>query len=270
MGLYTGRHGLYTGRHGLYTGRRGLYAGPKYRSSAFELTLPGLLAWWSPRDASTVTLVGSPADDVSQIDDKSGNGEHLVQTVSRNQLQYPTTMTGAPGVNVMDSAESRQCVVSSTLALGASQTIACVIQPLELRNFGFIGNGGNNNLDLGFQCGCRADGTFLFKTTNGTTITNINKVDDPTLTYIVGEKLICQMTYDGVNMTIRVNSHVVTKAATEDPSRTGNFAYGREFANGAFNFVGKMGDCLICDALSTEQQAALEAHWAGIYGVTLP
>ena len=260
--------GLYRGRHGLYAGRRGLYAGPKYHSGAFELALPGLLAWWSPRDASTVTLVGSPADDVSQIDDKSGNGGHLAQATARVRPQYPAEIGNVVGFH----CSVNDACLSSTIQIGASQTVACVVKrPASLANQDVLGTGASTVGDLGFSIGIRWDGTFLLRISDGTTSTQMNNNDIPNITYAVDEVMILMLTWDGANMTFRKSGQSASKAATEDPTQSGNFAFGKQAADiNAFDFIGVCGDALICDALTTEQQAALEAHWAAIYGVTLP
>lgn len=58
---------------------------------------PGLVGWWDASDTSTITESGGA---VSQLDDKSGNGFHVVQATAAAQ---PTTgSVSLNGLNVLD------------------------------------------------------------------------------------------------------------------------------------------------------------------------
>lgn len=66
-------------------------------SSAFNpATLP-LLGWWDVTDGDTVTVVGS---NCSQINDKSGNSNHLTQTTDVLRVPYEASnaITGGPSL----------------------------------------------------------------------------------------------------------------------------------------------------------------------------
>ena len=260
------RMGIYSGRSGPYAGRRGLYAGPKYASGIFELTLPGLLAWWSPRDASTVTLVGTPTDDVSQIDDKSGNDEHLVQTVEGDRPQYPVTMGDSSG---FDCDTNVRHLEQGTISIGSSGSIAAVIAPTVASNLNVLGNGSfPAATDTGVLLQTNGSSQFVAFVSDGTTRSSVTNTTSTFATD--GTPSIVQITWDGSNLTLRVDGATASAAATEDPSKVGDFAVGvARASNLAFGFNGAVGDVVACGALTTDQQAALEAHWAGVYGVTI-
>lgn len=61
------------------------------------LSLPNLVAWWDASDTATITASGG---DVSQWDDKSGNGHHLVQGTAARQLKTGTRTVNS--LNVLD------------------------------------------------------------------------------------------------------------------------------------------------------------------------
>ena len=61
------------------------------------LDLPNLEGWWDASDAATIT---DTTGDVSQLDDKSGNGRHLAQATG--SLQPRTGDSTRNGLNVLD------------------------------------------------------------------------------------------------------------------------------------------------------------------------
>lgn len=85
------------------------------------LDLPNLNAWWDASDTSTITESGG---DVSQWDDKSGNGYHLVQGVAASQ-----PATGANtinGLNVLTFDGSDDFLQIGTTDLGRNVSGATV------------------------------------------------------------------------------------------------------------------------------------------------
>lgn len=56
-------------------------------AGADELPVAGAVGWWDFSDEDTVTI----ATGISQIDDKTGNGNHLVQASTGNQPSHITT-----------------------------------------------------------------------------------------------------------------------------------------------------------------------------------
>lgn len=67
------------------------------RATGFDpRSISGLFAWYDATDASSITLNGS---NVSQWNDKSGNGRNVVQTTAANQPAYVTNgINGKPAI----------------------------------------------------------------------------------------------------------------------------------------------------------------------------
>jgi hypothetical protein len=65
--------------------RSGLILPPSAATASFDPLTYSPLAWYDPSDAATVTLNGS---NVSQLNDKSGNGYHLIQATGVRQPLY--------------------------------------------------------------------------------------------------------------------------------------------------------------------------------------
>lgn len=94
---------------GLY-GRRGGAARPVMSFNPIT-DVAGLVAWYDPTDISSVTLVGNA---VSQINDKSGNGYHLVQATGVNQPTYVQSFFN--GMNIINCGGT-QFLGSSVISL---------------------------------------------------------------------------------------------------------------------------------------------------------
>jgi hypothetical protein len=75
--------------------------GTRFRLKQFEVTDLGVqpVMWWDASDESTVTLNG---ENVSQIDDKSGNGLHMVQTSEPAQPKYVNKDTEPESMSQMN------------------------------------------------------------------------------------------------------------------------------------------------------------------------
>jgi hypothetical protein len=81
-----------------------------------------LALWLDADDASTITLNGST---VSQWDDKSGNGKHMVQATESAQPTYTTTLSahgrnvvGGDGTKFMEAANAFTGADSSMIVVG--------------------------------------------------------------------------------------------------------------------------------------------------------
>jgi hypothetical protein len=87
-----------------------------------------LALWLDADDAATITLNGST---VSQWDDKSGNGKHMVQATASAQPTYTTTLSahgrnvvGGNGIAFMDAANAFTGADSSMIVAGRINSIA--------------------------------------------------------------------------------------------------------------------------------------------------
>jgi hypothetical protein len=88
------------------------------------------LLWLDASDAATVTLSGS---DVTQWDDKSGNGNHVTQSTSGNRPDYDTTTNIVNGLNVITFDGSDDFLAKATLGgfpanVSTAITAVCVVQ----------------------------------------------------------------------------------------------------------------------------------------------
>lgn len=100
------------------------------QSRAFAPTdIPGLALWLDASDAATITLDGS--NNVSQWNDKSGNGRNFTQGTA---LQRPSrTLAGQNGLNVVtfDGADDN---LSSSLGVLSLSDVSCFV--VASTNFG--------------------------------------------------------------------------------------------------------------------------------------
>ena len=87
-----------------------------------------LALWLDADDAATITLNGST---VSQWDDKSGNGKHMVQATASAQPTYTTTLSahgrnvvGGDGTKFMDAANAFTGADSSMIVAGRINSIS--------------------------------------------------------------------------------------------------------------------------------------------------
>lgn len=77
--------------------------------------IPGLVAWYDPTDATTITQAGGF---VSQINDKSSNGYHLAQGTGANQPAY--VVGGVNGNNTIQFAGNHWLLNTGINLNGAS------------------------------------------------------------------------------------------------------------------------------------------------------
>ena len=109
---------------------------PRGRAAGFSpVDLPNLVGWWDGSDTSTITESGGA---VSQVDDKSGNGLHLLQAVAADQ---PTTgVATVNGLNTIYHAgdEFLQTAVSYNTVVGSGFTMVSMFEHLS-NNFIMFG-----------------------------------------------------------------------------------------------------------------------------------
>lgn len=137
------------GRHHKSRAFRGLAGNWGGGESFSPLDISDLTGWWDPSDTSTITETGGS---VSQLDDKSGNANHMTQAVGANQ--YRTGVETINGLNVLDKngLTSRFFDLPDNIVTGSTN-----------RTFFFV----SNCLTTGtiwFKCGINSAGqvwTFL-------------------------------------------------------------------------------------------------------------
>jgi hypothetical protein len=83
--------------------------------------------WLDAADASTIVLNGST---VSQWNDKSGNGRHVVQATAANQPPYDAA--GINGKGALNITTAPRWLLYSDTSTGAEATIATIGSPVDL------------------------------------------------------------------------------------------------------------------------------------------
>ena len=251
---------------GIFAGRRGIFAGPKFRGDAFSpLQLPGLLAWWDPSISGSITITGSG---VSQLDDASGNAEHITQSTD-GRRPTETTLNSLAAISMNDPSPTDQQLVNSTIVFGATQAMFQVIQPRRDASFQrfSMGNGAGTNAIAGFRISLTTAHAMQFQIGDGVARNLVQTAD---AIFADQETLVLVAYHDGTNIVLRVNGTEHTAASTLDPSRTGNFAYGAN-DNGATQgeFKGINAEAGICGILTAGQISELEGYLASKWGAVL-
>lgn len=159
--------------------------------SPLDLT-PAL--WIDPSDVSTVTISGGGVNEVAQIDDKSGNGRHLVQGTLASMPKLVTDPTSGLTVLSFDGVNDRMKTASAD-ALAAPFGVAAVIKmPVTLPAGGYLFDSQLSNTDV------------LLRTLSSTSL-RIYAGTSLTIASVVsaGELLQVSATFDGSSSSVRKN-----------------------------------------------------------------
>lgn len=106
----------------VYLGSSAIY------SAAFDpSTITGLQAWWDASDASTIT---ESSGSVSQVDDKSGNSNHLTQSTGSSQ---PSLVSAAQnGLSVLRFDGFNDYLSHNVIASDPTElTLICVVKSIN-------------------------------------------------------------------------------------------------------------------------------------------
>lgn len=208
--------------------------------------IAGLQLWLDAADESTITESGGA---VSQWDDKSGNGNHVVQATAASQ---PTTGTHTlNGLNTLYNDGGDFMLTGSALSLSGFTTFAVFEHIAENGMFfgtdlntayGPVYELGNNGSGAGSNIGS----TSIY--VNGTLLTSTTRND----------------IYSAVNAQSNVTSTIADGTITRKISP---FAWPNSATVTAEQ---KMAEFLVYDsALSTVDRESVEAHLAAKWGITL-
>lgn len=104
---------------------RGVHGIPIGSAGVTQAALPvvGAVAWWSPDELDKITLASSGR--VSQMNDKTGNGNHMTQATDSNRpmiIKYPSIFGARTGL-AFQAAQSLSSVVDAS---DRTQTIFAV------------------------------------------------------------------------------------------------------------------------------------------------
>lgn len=168
-------------------------------------SIPDLAVWFDAADASTITLDGS--NNVSQWNDKSGNGRHATQATVLNRPAYLTNQLNGLGA-IKPNGITHTLDVASFPSLSTGYTCYLVAQ---------ISSGGRGALSIGTGTGGNA---FALGTTSGNFI-NSQWGDSLTQAHgAAGSNFGAVTTYDGSHTTGNYTLRLSTQASTATKAMT--------------------------------------------------
>ena len=116
------------------------------RNAAFSPTsIPGIALWLDASDAASITLDGS--NNVSQWNDKSGNGKHAAQATTTKRPSYQTAVQN--GLNAVRFDGVDDCLQAASVTLSGQFTIVLACKTTTAKPF-FIEHSANVNPNQGF------------------------------------------------------------------------------------------------------------------------
>lgn len=104
--------------------------------------IPGLVAWYDMGDFSTITLSNTR---VKQINDKSGNGNHLIQTDTTKSPQY-IYRGGGNNLSYVNVASGRT-MTATGVTVGQPYTVYIVVQQTGTADQGNLWQFGSTNVN---------------------------------------------------------------------------------------------------------------------------
>lgn len=108
-------------------------------------SIANLALWLDASDASTITLDGS--NNVSQWNDKSGNGKHATQATTTKRPSYQTAVQN--GLNACRYDGTDDCLQVASLTLSGQLTIVLACKTTTAKPF-FVEHSADTNLNQGF------------------------------------------------------------------------------------------------------------------------
>jgi hypothetical protein len=107
---------------------------PGAAAIAVPLTVAGLKAWYDFSDATTmytdlgVTLVTTDGQSIEQINDKSGQANHLTQTVAGSRPLYKTAIINGLSIGRFDATDDKMTIAALNATVNAPLTVFCTIK----------------------------------------------------------------------------------------------------------------------------------------------
>lgn len=221
--------------------------------------LANLVAWYDPSDVATITESGGF---VSQLDDKSGNGNHVVQPTGASQ---PITGTQTiNGLNVLEYVSD--FLANSAIDIGTSGDImiACLVdvdetQSASLSSIHCMLAGQT------YQFQANASGTFTgaINSTNGT-LTLLDGAYNNTHIFILRWDFtsgVFDVWVDGVQDSAGTGTYSTKYNQIADFKLMSN-------RNTAATQVGLGADFILCNEVDTTSRQKIEGYLAHKYAVT--
>ncbi|MEM6650114.1 MAG: DUF2793 domain-containing protein [Pseudomonadota bacterium] len=230
--------------------------------------LTGLMAWFDPDDATTLTLNGNA---VSQMDDKSGNDAHAVQATGASQPQLAASAIGSRSALAFTGTEF---VESNSLSsvFGGNDTpfsLHMVIRADQTSKIQICFSAGDStNVNSTYWVGVHSDGDFRTVKRKGSTASQKTAVMAPSDT----NAHIMSMVHDGLGMTVWYDGVKVVENVDFDVSNLSidRVALGTWVrTNESFDFEGKIGEVFAYNRTNTDEeikqiQAYLGAKWINL------
>lgn len=224
-------------------------------------TLGSCVGWWQVHNNDFLTFNGS---DVSQITDRSGAGNHLVQATAANQAPVGNLING---VQALDFDGANYKYNASALLTPAAGTIAWValIDSLATSQL-FLGSGATAASNNGFCALNLTNGRLRARISDG--VTQIQPGAD---VITAGVGFVGLMAWDSGNILARVNNnaddtltHALGSLGTDD------FWYGTTDNVTTSILAGALGNCVFYDELLVDTvRDTLVQELAEIYGISL-
>lgn len=228
------------------------------------LDLTGLVGWWDPSDATTITESGGA---VSQIDDKSGEGNHLSQSNADNK---PGTGTRTIGdVNVLAFNGDRLDKTGTASLDGVDEvTIAAVIEAdnnQDNRRVFAVNDGTNNDYN-------QPDGFTIEVATSLKMVYNDGQFCETNIS--TGTPYVVLFRKADSGFMARINGTEVTEGYGSTSNGTfaasSNFRMGDHLPAGGAAWIGAVGEVLFYAAALTDDDCDdVENYLATKYGITV-
>lgn len=208
-------------------------------------------AWWDFSDASSVTL---NSGNVSQINDKSGNTQHITQGTASRQPLYSLAAQNGRNVAVFDG--TNDTLSRNPFGLAQPFTVFSVIKVTGLASEGNIklvwGSG-----SFPSQYVRTTSGTGRWSSYGGANLNATSPVTDSNFHVLVS-------TFDGASSSIRLDGSDIVTGSLGAIALSGNFYVGSDGASGFWN--GAIASILLCPTPSAAARNAYEASLKAIWG----
>jgi len=204
--------------------------------------------WWDPSDEASITEVGG---NVSQIDDKSGNTNHLLQGSGANQPVTGTRSIG--GLNVLDITADKWMSFTSIDMIG--KEVWAIFQIDDVTEDFFV-LGATGNRQFSFNTGQQA--MRLWPGYNAPFFSSITLLQDtPYFNAWIAST---------PNQAYSVNGVYETRGSYQSGTLDMNRICRAQYSH-SYNSDGMLGEIIITDVTSTEDRQKMEGYLAWKWGL---
>jgi hypothetical protein len=251
----------------------GIVASAYFEASFSPLDLPSLAGWWDADDASTFTY--SSGTLVSQWDDRSGNGYHLVQSTGASQPSRSGTINSRSSV-VFDGSNDFFTVANFDMTGGQKFSVA-VVATAATGNFRIFMEHGAASTTGGFAFYRESSPGATPGVTLGKTGSGVSTFYTNSRSLVSSPPRIAVGTHDG---TLSTNENTVwvdgvavgTRPVNQNTNSNGINATLYVGARGGTSLFqsGDIAEMVVTKAvLTTTERQDLETYLANKWGITL-